>query len=152
MEEKHQEVWLRMYEEQVRHGRHHEALRSQSTNLIIAISAALLAFLAGTKGALDNWYLQMFAGVFVIVINFYGLVMSLKHYERSRMHVTVAGKYRDVLSQISGVVGTNLNSERGAGKKKHQNRFSMSKYVRAYLMWSGLHLLLGALGMVILLA
>ena len=102
MEDKNYEIWLRMYEEQVRHGRHHEVLRSQSTNMVLAISAALLAFISSDYTAAGH---DKLVSVFIVVINVYGLIMSLKHYERSRLHVGVAGKYRDVVSELSEIDG-----------------------------------------------
>ena len=75
------EVWLRMYEEQVRHARHHETLRTHSTNVIIIISAAILAFLS-SKFVSPSQHVVF--GFFLIAINVYGLILSLKHYERNQ--------------------------------------------------------------------
>lgn len=87
MSEKNLDHWSRMYIEQVAHARHHETLRAQSTNPVVVVSAALLAFLASNAATLGR---QAMIGVFLIVVNVYGLLMSLKHYERSHLHVTVA--------------------------------------------------------------
>ena len=143
MTEKNIDIWTRMYEEQVRHARHHETLRAQATNLIVVISAALLAFLSSTAVSADRKYVL---GVFIIVVNVYGLIMSLKHYERSRLHVTVASKYRDVISDNSAVDTLKLNDTRDAGKKAHEEIFPWVANVRAYAMWSGLHLVLAMIG------
>ncbi len=132
-----------MYEEQVRHGRHHETLRSQSTHLIVAISAALLAFLSSATASADRQYVL---GVFVFVLNVYGLIMSLKHYERSRLHVTVAGKYREVISKGAPIGDAKLDDSRRAGHESHSTLMPWVSSVRAYVMWSGLHLVLALLG------
>jgi len=145
MSDKNLDHWSRMYLEQVTHARHHETLRAQSTNLVVVISAALLAFLASNAATPGR---QVMIGVFLIVVNVYGLLMSLKHYERSRLHVTVASKYRDVLSDHTPVGGRTLNDERDSGHQSHAERFPISfiASVRAYVMWSGLHLLLAVVG------
>ncbi len=39
------ESWLRIYEEELRYARHHETRRFYSTNVIVTISVAVLAFL-----------------------------------------------------------------------------------------------------------
>ena len=74
------EIWLRMYEEQVRHARHHETLRSQSTNVIIILSAAILAFLSSEYIPSGQ---HVVLATFLVLANAYGFVMSLKHYERN---------------------------------------------------------------------
>ena len=99
------DVWIRMYEEQLRHARHHETLRSQSTNIIVAISAAIVAFLG--SDASENTS-STFLGTFLIGINVYGLLMSLKHYERSRLHVKVANAYRRRVSELVALWATTL--------------------------------------------
>ncbi len=140
------EAWIRMYEEQVRHGRHHEALRSQSTNIIVAVSAALVAFL-GSEAASELSPLAV--GTFMAIINVYGFFLSIKHYERSRMHVTVAGEYRKVVSASSILNGTTIDEARERGRKKHQGRFKLSRWIRAYMLWSGLHVALALIGVLI---
>lgn len=141
--EKNIDIWARMYEEQVRHARHHETLRAQSTHLIVVISAALLAFLSSNAASTGQHYVL---GVFLIVLNVYGLIMSLKHYERSRLHVTVAAQYRDAISDNSAIDGLKLNDARNTGHKVHKERFPWIGDVRAYVMWSGLHFVLAVIG------
>lgn len=97
LNEKNIKVWLRMYEEQVRHARHHETLRSHSTNLIIAISAAILAFLSANSASTSNRQ-QCIFGIFIIIVNVYGIFMSLKHYERNQLHIAVSREYREAVS------------------------------------------------------
>lgn len=145
MTEKNLDHWSRMYLEQVTHARHHETLRAQSTNLVVVVSAALLAFLASNAATPGR---QVMVGVFLIAVNVYGLLMSLKHYERSRLHVTVASRYRDVLSDNTPVGGQTLNEARESGHQAHRERFPIPLIagVRAYAMWSGLHLLLAVIG------
>ena len=132
-----------MYQEQITHVRHHETLRSQATNLIVVISGALLAFLSSTAATPGR---QITLGTFLIVVNLYGLLMSLKHYERSRLHVTVASKYRDFLSQLTTIDGTSLNDTRRSGRDQHKNEFPIVEKIRTYALWSSLHLLLAMIG------
>lgn len=144
MEKEKIDLWMRMYEEQVRHARHHESLRSQSTNLIVAISAAVIAFV-GSEGVSQTSV--PFLGGFLIAINVYGLLMSLKHYERSRLHVTVGSKYRDVVSAQTSISNETINLAREYGRKEHSSKFKTIRALRAYLMWCGLHLILSLFGL-----
>jgi hypothetical protein len=141
------EVWMRMYEEQVRHARHHEALRAQSTNVIVAISAAVLAFFA--SGHVSDAR-QYSVGVFLIIINAYGLLMSMKHYERSRLHVTVGSQYRTALSAQTSLNGLEINRARSVGRQAHARTFRVTRAIRAYILWCGLHIMLGLTGLAIL--
>jgi hypothetical protein len=147
MDDKNVDAWIRMYEEQTRHGRHHEKLRSQATNLIIAVSAAILAFMSSEAASAER---TMVLAFFLIVVNIYGLVMSLKHYERNRMHVAVAGKYRDVVSAANPINGTTVNAERAVGKADHAKSYPVTRAIRAYILWSGLHAVLALLGAFVL--
>lgn len=136
------EVWLRMYEEQVRHGRHHETLRSQSTNIVVVVSAALLAF----SGRPEVKETDVLIGGFIVVINLYGFVMSLKHYERSRLHVGVAGSYREHLASNLNAQCGQLNGVRRDAKDKHKSENKILTGVRAFYLWAGLHLMLALSG------
>ena len=141
------EVWLRMYEEQVRHGRHHEEMRAQSTNFVVAISAAALAFISSEHASADK---VTTIALLLIAINVYGWLISLKHYERSRLHVAVGTRYRDVISQATAIGGSLINVERKSGKTEHESKFGFSRWLRAYALWSGLHLLLAGFGMALI--
>jgi hypothetical protein len=138
------EIWLRMYEEQLRHARHHEELRSQATNLIVVMSGAALALLAAEgASAADSWVLA----TFIIAINVYGFFMSLKHYERSRHHVSVASKYRAIVSDVCAIGDAKINEVRAAAQKEHFKSFPVLKRVRVYFLWACLHVILISLGM-----
>ena len=140
------EVWMRMYEEQVRHARHHETLRTQATNLIIIISAALLAYLSSNVVLPPQ---NVMFGIFLIVINLYGCILSLKHYERNQLHLSVSRHYRDVLSALSDLAGTRLNEVRRAGRAAHASKPKFIGKFRVYWLWSVLHGLIALLGVAI---
>ena len=93
-----------MYEEQVRHARHHETLRTQSTNVIIVLSGAVLAFLSSDAASSGQ---HIVLPLFLILTNVYGFIMSIKHYERSRV---AHGSRREVSSD-------DFSLQRRAGKQ-----------------------------------
>lgn len=142
----HLEIWARMYEEQIRHVRHHESLRSMSTNIAVVVSAAILGLATAGATSEQQWILSLF----LIFLNVYGLMMSLKHYERSRLHHTVSAKYRDVISNGSEIDGHAINELRSHARRQHKDRRFVFRCVRAYWMWCGLHLLLALLGAALL--
>ncbi len=111
--------------------------------MIVAMSAALLTFIASAVTSKNH---NGLIGLFIVIINLYGLVMSLKHYERSRMHINVSGKYRDMVSNASEIDGRKINMARKEGKDAHPIRFPRLNRIRTYVLWSGLHLILAFLG------
>ena len=148
-ERDHLDIWARMYEEQIRHARHHESLRSVSTNILVVVTAAALGLFAADVTSDQRWVLALF----VILINVYGLLMSRKHYERSRLHHAVSGSYRDVISEFSKVGENVVNERRYLARSEHEAGHRLfGRVVRANRLWSGLHVLLAALGALLLLA
>ena len=95
--DKDTEVWLRMYEEQTRHARHHETLRTHSTNVIVIISAAILALTSSDNSSAIQ-HIVLF--VFLIAANGIGLFMSLKHWKRNCLHHSVTGLYRMAIALL----------------------------------------------------
>ena len=138
-----------MYEEQTRHARHHESLRSVSTNIVVIVTAAALGLFVADVTSDQRWVLALF----VILINIYGLLMSRKHYERSRLHHAVSGSYRDVISEF-GTVGENAVIERRCrARNEHEARHPVpGGRLRANRLWSGLHVVMAVLGLFLLLA
>lgn len=149
MDKENISAWLNMRDDQIAHGRHHELLRSQSTNMIIAISAAILAFTASSELSHTNqWALVML----LIIINGYGFLMSLKHHERSRLHYSVGRKYADVISDVTRIEEQSLNDIRESAHKEHRKPCSMVHHLRASVLWAGLHLLIASIGLVLVIS
>ena len=144
----HLDVWVRMYEEQTRHARHHESLRSTSTNITVIVTAAALGLFAADVTSDQRWVLALF----VILINVYGLLMSRKHYERSRLHQAVSGSYREVISEFSKVGENAVNELRCRARNEHGARHPFLRHrLQANRLWSGLHIVMAALGTFLLL-
>jgi hypothetical protein len=145
-DENHLATWLQFQLEQNNHGRHHELLRSQSTNLVVVVSAALLAFMSSQAGSSHTlWALS----ALLVVLNTYGFVMSLKHYERSHLHYSVARAYADRISGVSPLDGANLNVTRAEVHSSHEQHFSLVHRIRANWLWACLHLLIAVIGVIL---
>lgn len=141
------EIWLRMYEEQTRHIRHHETLRANATSYILAISAAALGLFTTDAIEVNQ---GMVIPLLIVILNLYGFFMSLKHYERSRLHHTVSSRYRDVISKYSGIADRVINDERQIGVTEHGREWRFISRIRLYVFWSVLHLVLVAFGGVLM--
>ena len=143
------EVWLRMYDEQVRQARHHETSRTNSTRIIMTISAAIFAFLTHQYQQLTGLP-SVYIGLLLCVINLHGALLSLKHYERNRFHTTIAGKYRNVLSRHSVLAGKRIDDERETARTEHKRKGYMTEPWRLYRLWCCIHFLAAFVGLFIL--
>ncbi len=146
--DKNTEVWLRMYEEQTRHARHHETLRTHSTNVIVIISAAILVLTSSDNSSAVQ-HTMLF--VFLIAANGIGLFMSLKHWERSCLHHSVSGRYRMAISDHTVLADTTLNNERQIGQTQHLRKFHLLGLLPAHVLWPALHLVIILMAVALLL-
>lgn len=91
------------------------------------------------------------AGVFIAVVNLYGILMSLKHYERSMLHAAVSAKYSAVISENAAFGETALNDVRRDAHDLHDAHRSHYWTVKlgAYSVWVGLHILLLLIGVLV---
>jgi hypothetical protein len=104
-----------MFKEQCDQARQHETLRQQSTSLVLTIVGAIAALATASGGALifyksdpngsmrfSPWLLALYSllGLLIIGVSHHGRKLSLKHYERNRMHTVRARVYRALLEDL----------------------------------------------------
>jgi hypothetical protein len=96
-----------MYKEQCDQARQHETLRERSTAIIISVCAPIITFtgVAATftydKLEDKRWFAAYaIIGLFLIGLGWFGRGLSLKHYERNRVHAVRAGAYRSELEKL----------------------------------------------------
>jgi len=134
-----------MYQEHTTQGRHHETQRASVTNFIIIVSGGILAFIANKGVTRDQWVLA----AFLIIIGLFGALFSAKQYERFRFHMVAAGKYREALETL---LKSNFGTIRAEAKNDHEKKYSkLLVKLRLYYFWIFLHLLITALGLILLL-
>ncbi len=113
-----------------RHTQHHESLRSNSTNIAIAVSAAMPGLIAADVTSDERWVLTGF----LMLVNVYRLVMSLKHNERSKLHRALSRRYREVVSEVSVIDSHSINDMRSVAHSEHHARNFPARRVGAYWM------------------
>jgi len=149
------DVLLKLYGEQVAHARHHESMRAQSTNYILAASIALVGVLAANK--VLGFDVQTVGGsvamVLVLFLNLFGVLLSRKHTERSRLHHLAGDNYRSQISkevQIAGFVPTEeLRDEAHAAEQKEYP--FLSQYLALHTLWEVFHVIFIALAVALFL-
>ena len=129
------EALLEMYKVQVHRSEHYETQRAAVTNVIITLSAALVALATfdNNLSRADFWN-----GFFIVLLGIFGWVASRLHGARSRRHGERADEYRNELSNVLPDAGINEIRNRVAGKKTHLNR-----------VWQWLHLAIITIGVLL---
>jgi hypothetical protein len=125
-----------MYQEQCNQARQHENLRQQSTTIILTLTGAILAAVVASAGwvvsglydaDLTLWFFASYSafGAFVIALGLFGRRLSLKHYERNRMHSIRAGAYRREIEKLLAAEQPNLGGKlRDEAMKEHRREWS----------------------------
>jgi hypothetical protein len=151
------DLW-RFYEEHAAQARQHEDLRASVTSTLGGFAAALVGF-AGIGGLHPS---DVPAGLLVMVFGLLGAVLSLKHYERNRLHVRVMGAVRDEISMIQAApehTPRSTQEVRTGAEADHGEHFTLRRkqspedepaswLVRASLarLWAALPLAVAAAG------
>jgi hypothetical protein len=163
-------LW-RYYEEHAAQARQHETLRASVASILGGIGAAVVA-LAGTDGMTRT---DAFAGVVVIALGILGAALSIKHYERNRMHTRIMGEIRDEISALqqkpelgprrTGAIRaaaekyhnktfTLFERRSDCGRKSEENTVARSRWVRLRLhtLWLLLNLFVALVGVLLVIA
>jgi hypothetical protein len=124
------DILINLYKVEIDQGRHHEVLRSNISSYINALSAALIAAVSFQNSIDKNdWPL----GVLLIALGIFGVVTSLKHYERFRKHGDRAGTYRREILRINNL--SDIDALKRQSDQKHRNEFRLSEKLRLYQLW-----------------
>jgi hypothetical protein len=126
------ETLLEMYKAQVHRSEHYDNQRAVITNVIITLSAALVALATfdSKLSRADCWN-----GVFVFLLGGFGWLASRFHGDRSWRHGKRAAEYRNELDKALPGAGINEIRNRVAEKETHINR-----------VWELLHVAIIVLG------
>ena len=128
-----------MYEEHTTMGRHHEEQREKVTQLVVLMGGGLLGWISHEHFC----YHTIPVAGFLIVLGFFGWLITQKHYERNRMHTTIAGAFRD---EIGKRVDLALGKIRDDAKEVHEAKFPFLHNRRLHTMWGIFSLLISAAG------
>ena len=164
-------LW-RYYEEHAQHAREHEQLRAHVASTMAAMAAAVVG-LAGVGGLSKA---DVPAGFVVVVLSGLGVALSIKHYERFKMHTSVMKVVRDEIDRLqaeAGWAGPDTGRLRKTGEARHAAAFGVLgerkkqpvgaagqprivkvspwvDRVRLNLLWLGLPAAIGLIGIVVI--
>jgi len=115
-------ILLAIYKENADQARQHELFRQTITTLVAGITGAVIGLLSlkETTAVLKSALLPV-AGSFLLVLGTFGLIASLKHYERFRMHVERLRQTRTLLDELTSTkqLLSKINEE---AAKAHSNQ------------------------------
>lgn len=133
------EFLLRTLEENWRHARQAEDKRAAIATVNLLIASAAQGVIAFT-----GWNQRLLPlTLWLIVIGLYGIVTSLKLYERSQYHILRAREIRADLDTQGKVEQRYRQAE-----EQHQKHYAFMMHVRLNTLWMGLHSLIIIMGIV----
>lgn len=129
------EFYWRMYNENATQARQHETLRGTVSTILASIGSGILA-LYGTFNVRFSGLLPMATGVTLIVLAIIGGLVSYKHYERNRLHVSVLRKLRNEIDAILSPIGGSISNSIRLGRKDHEVEYPLStRKLRLHVLW-----------------
>jgi hypothetical protein len=127
MNDRLESLW-KYYEEHASQAKQHEDQRERMTALLIVLAGVMVGFLTADK--LDVCF-RIFGSVMLFVIGLFGLMFSLKHYERNRLHTAILGKIRaEIDREITHPYRRDkksLDALRKEGETKHYTEYPASQ-------------------------
>jgi hypothetical protein len=145
------------YQEHLSQARHHEDQRERMSALVVAVATALVS--VTSQGAFGLRTLPL--ALLLIPLGAFGLAFSGKHYERNRMHTTIARQYlraidHELTEPKVSRSPTILEDIHNAGRAEHkqssaprQKREATVTRWRLHTFWNALHILIMVLGVVL---
>lgn len=138
------DIRWRMYAEHCSHARHHETLRATTSNILLAISAGIIAVV--TRGdrpfLIEYWPLT----ALLVCIGIFGALFSAKYHERFCMHTERARQYRDALE--ASLPATDLRRLKKTADRVTKAKFPRMFDLRLHKFWVCLHLAIAAMGVI----
>jgi len=137
------------YEENATQARQHENLRATASSVLVGFAAALVG-LVGVDGMAED---DIPAAVLVIGIGVLGALLSLKHYERNRMHSAILKVARSQIDRLRGrgsKAPESLSNVRKTGVSEHESQHSrILVWMPAHSLWAALHLFVAGVGVLL---
>lgn len=138
---------IKLYEGQTAHGRHHEVMRAQATNYVLVISAVLIGMASSgeTFGSGLDVRDRAILGIVVVLVNAYGVLLSLTHYSRSKQSNEVGSAYRRALEPIHLAGGFTPTEVIRAEARNNMRKPFVGRF-RLHIVWVLLHVMLALVG------
>jgi hypothetical protein len=142
------DLYWRMYNEHTTQARHHEILRGTISTILVSVCAGIFSLYLsqGTLGAKYHPYI----GLILIMLGTLGGVLSYKHYERNRLHVSTARQFRTEIDDILRPLGGSINDPNTRGREDHKREYPLSsRWLRVHYLWMAVFIFIIGVGVII---
>lgn len=137
------EILIHVMEQQFSQAKQSEDQRANITNIIVLIAAAIQGVLTQTGFTKNTLPLT----ITLIIIGIFGVVATAKLYERFSYHYEVMRQIRQKLETLNP--DTTIRACLDAAWQEHIKKHPIiSTKIRLYAIWSALHVLIAALGVI----
>lgn len=144
------DILLALHHENSSQARHHEQQRQWATAIVAVATAIVLGSLsAGSSTPLCSNSLLLVHGLFLLTAGAFGVLTSLRHHERSRLHVQRVHAIRKELSRLFPVDVLDLYA---SANEEHLKKFPLmsNRTARVHLIWQGFHTAIAIMGVILL--
>lgn len=150
LKENKKDVLLELHKEHYLQIRHYETQRSTVSNLLVIISAAILAFVTYDKALTFADFPLTFM---LMIIGLFGAGFCIKYYERSTLNTYRVRKYRAELDKElfdSGLIQPLIVEAAKLQEEKFPRLFEGSlSWIKVHRLWIFFHLLVAFLGLIL---
>ena len=119
-----------------------EDQRANITGLLVVVASAIQGGL--TQTGLNKNALPL--TIMLIILGLFGMLASMKLYERARRHTRLGFLIRDKLEELHPA--TQLSALLEITRKEQQEEFPILRSIRLYMIWMALHSLVAILGVI----
>jgi hypothetical protein len=123
--------------------RQSETQRSQLTNYLLAIAAALSVLIVQQKFATFTLPLS----VLITAVGLYGALASAKYHERAEYHRQQA---RVLTHTLVGIGALGDDADLSSAREAHYRRYRILHRIRLHQLWTGLHLGIAGYGITLI--
>jgi hypothetical protein len=150
------DLYWKMYSEYATQARQHETLRGTISTILVSVGAAIIVFHGNLlkPGSATSHSNEIIAvGIALVVLGVLGILLSYKHYERTRHCTTISSKFRHATDDIlrsQGLRKETLTQILERGRTEHESKYPISsRWLRAYVLWALIFFLIAAAGVLI---
>ena len=138
------ELYWRNLKDNVDHARHHEAMRTSTTNIVVSIGGAAFAIIGYDKTICGT---DLPLLLFVAVLGIYGALFSAKQTERAGLHYIRAQEYRRAIDRDEPDI--DFLSLRKSADQTHKSRYPRLTQFELQSLWIGIHIGITVLALVV---
>jgi hypothetical protein len=130
------DLYWKMYNEHATQARHHEILRGTISTILVSVCAGILSIYNVNQGNVGTKY-HFYIGLMLIALGTLGALLSYKHYERNRIHVSTLRQFRKEIDDILRGFGGSISAPNTRGREAHEREYPFSsKWLRVYHLWT----------------